>query len=68
MHALQEATGDILCQLWGMTELLNGLETTCVNLVCQLGALCSKETRKATVLQGESRVPERSSRKVPLVK
>ncbi|KAK9849134.1 hypothetical protein WJX84_004479 [Apatococcus fuscideae] len=33
--------------------LLDGLEATCANLVCQLGALCSKETRKSTILQGE---------------
>ncbi len=51
---MQEAVGNALCQLWEMMDLLNDLEAACVNLVCQLGALCSKETRKATVLQGET--------------
>lgn len=52
-HTTQEATGGALCQLWGLVNLLDALEAACTNLVCQLGALCSKETRKATILQGK---------------
>lgn len=50
---IQEATGNALCRLWRLVDLLDGLEAACTNLVCQLGALCSKETRKATILQGK---------------
>ena len=55
--AAQAGLAWLLPRLRALSELVAQLEAAAGNLLGQLGALCSEQTRKATILQGAPPYP-----------